>query len=138
MNFSRRKGRELALQCIYALEQGADSYPLVEDACIQALSVNEDDKKFSRMLVELTRHNKLEIEEKMVSELQNWDIDRMNLLDKILVRLALAEILFHPETPTKVVLSEALQLAKKYSGSESSKFVNGILDAVLRKAQILK
>lgn len=67
---------------------------------------------------------------------QSWSIDRMALVDRNILRLAVYELLERPETPFKVVINEALELAHQFSDGESSAFVNGVLDAVWRKIQL--
>ena len=64
---------------------------------------------------------------------QNWRVERMAVLDRLVMRLALQELLAFPESPPRVVISEAIELARQYSGEESARFVNGVLDGVYRK-----
>lgn len=135
---SKRKGRELALQCIYALEVGSDSYSLAEKSAAAGLSASIDDQKFGRMLVELVRHNRMSLEKKIEESVKNYDYERTALMDRLLMQLALAEIYYHPETPLKVVLSETMQLGAKYSTAESPKFINGILSGILHAEGLLK
>ena len=66
--------------------------------------------------------------------LQNWEFARIALLDKLILRMAITEMLFMHDIPPKVTISEAIEIAKEYSTSESSSFVNGILDAVFKKS----
>ena len=69
----------------------------------------------------------------LVAHAHNWRLERMAVIDRLVLRLAVGELLAHPETPPKVVINEALELARTFSGDESVAFVNGVLDAV-RKA----
>lgn len=64
---------------------------------------------------------------------RNWRVERMAILDRLVMRLALQELLAHPESPPRVVISEAIELARHFSGEESARFVNGVLDGVYRK-----
>jgi N utilization substance protein B len=63
---------------------------------------------------------------------QNWRIERMNVLDRLILRLAIYEFLHEPETPAKVIINEALELARTFSTDDSVRFINGVLDAVRR------
>lgn len=64
---------------------------------------------------------------------KNWRVERMAVLDRLVMRLALQELLTHRESPPRVVMSEAIELARAYSGEEAAKFVNGVLDGAYRK-----
>jgi len=66
---------------------------------------------------------------------EHWRIERMNVMDRLILRLALYEFVHQPETPAKVIINEALELARTFSGDESVRFINGVLDAVRRKLQ---
>jgi len=63
---------------------------------------------------------------------QNWRIERMNVLDRLILRLAVYEFLHEPATPAKVIINEALELARTFSTDDSVRFINGVLDAVRR------
>jgi N utilization substance protein B len=77
-------------------------------------------------------------EDKIKSHLQNWDMDRVALLDKLVLVMGICEIYFLDDVPPKVTISEAIEIAKKFSTEESSSFVNGILDAVYKDAKAEK
>ena len=70
------------------------------------------------------------IDQLLVAHAHNWRLERMAVIDRLVLRLAVCELLTHPETPPKVVINEALELARTFSGDESVAFVNGVLDAV--------
>ena len=74
-----------------------------------------------------------EIDRLLSSRTQNWRVERMAVLDRLVLRLATFELLAEPETPAKVVINEALELARAYSGEEAVAFVNGVLDAVRKE-----
>ena len=82
------------------------------------------------MQLNLSVKNKVKCEEEIKSRLNNWEFDRVALIDRILLTLAICEIHFLDEVPPKVSISEAIELAKEYSTSESSGFVNGVLDKI--------
>jgi N utilization substance protein B len=74
-----------------------------------------------------------EIDRLLAAHAQNWRVERMAVLDRLVLRLATYELLAEPATPAKVVLNEAIELARAYSGDEAVGFVNGVLDAVRRE-----
>ncbi len=68
----------------------------------------------------------------IVEAAQNWRIERMNVLDRLILRMAIYEFLHEPATPAKVIINEALELARTFSTDDSVRFINGVLDAVRR------
>ena len=83
--------------------------------------------------------SKVEGCDKLIDEhLKNWEFSRIALLDKLIMRMAITEMLFINDVPPKVVISEAIEIAKEYSTAESSSFVNGILDAVYKQSILYK
>ncbi|MEW6041903.1 MAG: transcription antitermination factor NusB, partial [Elusimicrobiota bacterium] len=85
---------------------------------------------FVRLLIELVRENRTRIDTIIQERSENWEINRVALLDKNILRIAIAEIFFIDDIPEKVSINEAIELAKKYSTENSGKFVNGILDSI--------
>ena len=73
-----------------------------------------------------------DIDPMIVEAAENWRIERMNVLDRLILRLAIYEFLHEPETPAKVIINEALELARTFSTDDSVRFINGVLDAVRR------
>ena len=74
-----------------------------------------------------------EIDKLLVTNTENWRVERMAVLDRLVLRMATYELLADPETPARVVINEALELARAYSGDEAVGFVNGVLDAVRKE-----
>ena len=81
--------------------------------------------------------NKTWLEKVITQHLDNWEINRIALLDKLILQMAISELYFMDDVPPKVTLSEAIEIANKYSTEESSSFVNGILDAVYKEREKL-
>ena len=94
---------------------------------------DDDLRAFANDLVRETLARVDAIDQLLVAHAHNWRLERMAVIDRLVLRLAVGELLAHPETPPKVVINEALELARTFSGDESVAFVNGVLDAV-RKA----
>jgi N utilization substance protein B len=90
-------------------------------------------KQFGVDLLRKTIYNKEETETLIVPILENWDKDRVALLDMVLMQMALTELLYFPEIPVKVTMNEYIDLSKFYSTPKSGEFINGILDSILKK-----
>ena len=128
----RTTSRRLAMQALYQMD-------ITKKTVMEALaSVISEDKlspeaiSYAEILLQGTFDNVQKIDDKLKQLSQQWPLDRMSIVDKNILRLASYEIMFQKETPYAVVADEAVELAKKYSGTDSSKFVNGILGALIK------
>jgi N utilization substance protein B len=95
----------------------------------------EEDERFLNTLFDQSLANDAEYEQLLVDQLKNWDVERVAVLDKIILKLAVCELLNFPGIPIKVTINEYIELAKAYSTPKSGKFVNGILDNLSEKLQ---
>ncbi|HAJ80159.1 MAG TPA: transcription antitermination factor NusB [Fibrobacteres bacterium] len=131
MNINRRKSRELALQALYACEAGNDD---TFDNVLQTIADESASSKtisdYAKLLAEKTLKSKDEIDKLLSKHTANWDLKRMTVIDRNILRMAVSELLFFPETPFKVVIDEAVEIAKIYGTDESGKFVNGVIDSI--------
>ncbi|MBU4444472.1 MAG: transcription antitermination factor NusB [Candidatus Marinimicrobia bacterium] len=128
----RRIAREVALQAIYAQEMSEDNVKVVETSIIDnSEELPEELKPFAREIFESTVLHKDELDSYIKAKSENWDFDRIAIIDRLIIRMAICEFLYFEDIPPKVSISEAIEIAKKYSTDDSSAFVNGILDAVL-------
>jgi transcription antitermination protein NusB len=131
MNINRRKSRELALQALYACEAGNDD---TFDNVLQTIADESASSKtisdYAKLLAEKTLKSKDEIDRLLSKHTANWDLKRMTVIDRNILRMAVSELLFFPETPFKVVIDEAVEIAKIYGTDESGKFVNGVIDSI--------
>ena len=132
-----RAAREAALRMLYQWEvgrTGADeaivTYWPARDLEEQ---LSESLREFANSLVRGTVSRVVEIDALLSAHALNWRIERMAILDRLVLRLAIHELLAERGTPSKVIINEAIELARAYSGEEAVGFVNGVLDAV-RKA----
>jgi N utilization substance protein B len=126
---SRRKARELALQLLFQTDL-TQSVP--QEILEMFWKVNEADsknRKYSEFLYLKAFQNQAEIDELISKHAQHWRLERMAVVDRNILRLAVAE-LFYGETPQVVVIDQAIEIARKFSTEESTQFVNGILDAI--------
>jgi len=129
----RTQAREFALQLLYQLDitENKDCEAVLNNLWqTQEGTVAEDIKVFSADLVKGVIANFKTLDEKIAQYASNWQIERMAVVDRNILRLASYELLFREDIPPKVSINEAIELAKKYSGIEAAKFVNGILDKV--------
>jgi N utilization substance protein B len=136
MNTNRRKSRELALQSLYACEVGmTDEYKTNFASIAEETARSQIVTDYAAQLVGKVMHEKQPIDALLVKHAANWDLKRMTVIDRNILRLAVGELLFFKDTPYKVVIDEAVELAKIYGTDESGKFVNGILDSIHKEIQ---
>ncbi len=129
----RSRGREVALQVLYQLEQNSGFSPAeVQRFSNRRLLGEKPLLEFTLGLIAGVRENRAKIDETIQQVAENWRLDRMAAIDRNILRLGAYELLFLPEVPSKVAINEALELAKRYSTAQSSRFVNGILDKLLQ------
>ena len=129
----RTHAREFALQILYQLDITGDT---PENTLHNFWSNRQDEeidaelKEFSSELVAGVAQNREAIDKKIVQFAQNWQLKRMAVVDRNIMRLGAFELLYREDIPPKVSINEAVELAKKFSGVESGKFVNAILDKI--------
>ena len=132
----RRRARELALEALYQREITKDSGEEVLADVLSRSPVDTDVADFSRRLVQETLSQEADIDRLIAGAAKNWDFSRLSMIDRNVMRLAVAELFFVAEgTPPKVVINEAIEIAKKYGTDDSGRFVNGILDVILRNKE---
>jgi len=126
----RRIVREKVLQILYAYELNQDSHYITKEEILVEIK-DSNDKKFAEDLINRVIINKESLDERIQSRVANWEISRIALLDKVLLRMGICELLYFPEIPPKVSINETIEIAKSYSTISSGKFINGIMDAIL-------
>jgi len=126
----RRKERERVLQILYALEY--NPMPIEELLNQFDAPFKNDVSEFSHKLIKLADTNKVSLDTLIKEHLFNWDFSRLAIIDKILLRMAAAELLYFDDIPPEVTLNEIIEISKNYSTENSGKFLNGILDAILK------
>jgi N utilization substance protein B len=134
---ARRRARAAALQMLYQSEVGRGSaqevvatYWPAHDADHEVPELLRD---FANALVRGTLDRVKEIDAIQTSHAQNWRVERMAVIERLILRIAVYEFLAEANTPPRVVINEALELARSYSGEEAVAFVNGVLDAVRKE-----
>jgi N utilization substance protein B len=128
---TRRYARELALQTLYSVEVGHNDPAAALDQTLETTSDSEE-RGFVRDLVLGTIENVERSDAAISPLLEGWTIERLPILDRIVLRMSVYEMQAHTDTPFAVVVNEAVELAKKYSTEDSGRFVNGVLAAAGR------
>jgi len=132
---SRRKGREFALQMLYQVEASGTPMEEVAASFWESHTAGEDVRKFADRLARGTIGSLVEIDAILKENLENWRLERLAIVDRNVLRLAVYEFLHEAETPPIVVIDEAIEVARRFGGEDSSQFANGILDAVRKKLE---
>jgi transcription antitermination protein NusB len=142
----RRKSREIALQMLYQLEMTGQPPHEVIDLYYQIVS-GEDGKSadlaesvrpFAEQLVNGVYQHRDELDTMIVAASENWRLERMSIIDRNVLRIALFEMLYRPEIPPKVSINEAIDLGKTFGSPDSGAFINGILDRLLREVNRIR
>ncbi len=129
----RRKARGLVLECLYAWEVGREATEKVLEDILSRSPVDEETKDFVARLFRSACDHAEPIDGAITQAAEHWDLKRMAVLDRNLLRLAAAELFyFQEEVPPKVAINEAIEIAKRYGSDDSPRFVNGILDRILK------
>ena len=127
----KRQARIIALQVIYAQEfHGSDIDTTFEHMLDPEDTPADNVITYSRHLCALTLQHLDETDELIKQRSKNWDFDRITIMDRLILRMSLTEMLYENGVPPKVSITEGVEIAKQFSTSDSSSFINGILDAV--------
>ena len=129
---SRRKSRVLTLQMLFQQDlSGSDNCETLE-LFWKTRKASAEVRKYADFLFNQAQKNQEKIETIIQETVHRWRIDRMPSVDRNLLKMAISEYLYG-ETPATVVINEAIEIAKEYSGEKSAKFINGVLDAVMKE-----
>ena len=129
----RRRARELVLKGLYAIEIGEADLSFVESDILDDPVLSKKNQKFANEFFAMVQ-DKFEWANEIIIKLSaNWDINRLAAIDRIVLRMALVELNFIPDSPVRVCINEAIELGKKYSTAGSASFINGLLDSYATK-----
>jgi transcription antitermination protein NusB len=131
---NRRQARECALEVLYRLDLVGDEPENTIAEILLRKNPSEEAETYLRRLVEAALGNQAEIDAALRKHLTRWRLERLTVLDRAILRLAAAEILYFDDVPPKVSINEAVDIAKKYGDDEAGKFVNGVLDSVFQES----
>lgn len=129
----RRKARECALQILFQLEFNAGDPKDLIRVYWQFQKATPQVRAFGTWIVETYLAHRPEIDAAIQAASKNWRLARMAVVDRNILRIAVSELLYEPTLVPAIVMDEAIEIAKRYSGEESAVFVNGVLDAVVRE-----
>lgn len=130
MTSKRREVRIKVMQVLYASEIAQEPLDKIKGDLLTDIN-DEDSINFSSELIDRVSQNIPMLDEFIVKKVENWEFERIAIVDKIILRMGIAELLFFPDIPPKVSINEAIDIAKDFCTKNSGKFVNGVLDAVL-------
>ncbi len=136
---ARREARVAVLKALYAREMGGVRD--IDELASQIEEIQEIPEKsalFFRALLENTINNLDIIDKEIEERAQNWAFDRIAVIDRNILRLGLAELLYFEDIPPRTTINECIELAKSFGTQESARFVNGLLDGILRHLDIKK
>ena len=128
----KRQARVLALKMIYSKEINTDQKEssIAKDISEVNGKSSKEITEYAKQIFDLTFEKQDEMDKYIVEKSSNWDINRIGLIDKLIIRMSLAEMLYVNGVPPKVSIVEGVEIAKEYSTNDSGAFVNGILDSV--------
>ena len=131
MSHRRRRIREKVLQALYALELSGDSTDHVIECIIADLKKNPESLLFAKSFFLKVVEARDELDLVIKKQVANWEFNRLAVIDKIILRMGICELLYFDDIPPKVTINEAIEIAREFSTEKSDKFVNGVLDAAL-------
>lgn len=132
----RHRARESAVQCLYQWEvTGADPDTLLAGYWESQGPPDLQSKRFAETLFHGVLAHAEEIDAMISAQTEHWRIERLGLVEKSILRLGVYELLFEPDTPPAVVINEAMEICKRFSGPDAAPFVNGVLDGIKERAE---
>ncbi|MEE8349910.1 MAG: transcription antitermination factor NusB [Acidobacteriota bacterium] len=126
---SRRKARELALQLLFQTDLTGATPQEIVDLFWKVNETELETRQYAEFLFLKAFENQTQIDELIVAHAQHWRLERMAVVDRNVLRMAVVELLYG-DTPSIVVIDQAIEIARKFSSDESPQFVNGILDSI--------
>ncbi len=131
---SRSRAREVALQVLYQDDFRSETERGSDGAFVRGRLASKDLAEFAKILIFGVRRNLAEIDAELTQKADNWSLHRMAATDRNVLRLGAYEILYC-DTPNRVAINEAIELAKRFGSAQSAQFVNGVLDRLLDQEQ---
>ena len=129
----RRRAREMVLQALYESEFSDRSSSQVVEEQIGRRGPSEEGADRARDLFLKTVEKREELDRIIREYLENWDFERLSLIDRNILRFALAEVLYFPDVPSSVIIDEAIEIAHRYSSEEAGRLVNGLVDRAVKE-----
>ena len=130
---TRRKSRELAMQMLFQGDLGKQTPEQVAKLFWDTRDdVDDDTRAFAEDIYRVATAKQPEIDKLIEQHAQNWRLERMAVVDRNLIRAAVAEMMGNPNTPAAIIINESLEVARRFAAPESVHFLNGVLDAIAR------
>ena len=129
----RRAARELALKFLYQTEFNPDDREVQMEQFCERADTHLEITEFMKVLVDKVFAHTKEVDTQLEKFSNHWALDRMSMIDRNILRLGISELLFDASTPPKVVINEAVEIAKKFGSADSPDFINGIRDKVFKE-----
>ncbi|MBN2626384.1 MAG: transcription antitermination factor NusB [Spirochaetales bacterium] len=129
---NRHKGRILAFQALFGWEMTGNDRDRILDFDWMKEDPGEDTLLFSRLLISGVLENTEEIDGNIKAHLHKWDFDRLARVDLAILRLSVYSLLYQKDIPSRVVINEAIVIAKEFAADGSYKFINGVLDGIAK------
>ena len=126
--------REAVVQTLYALEQGNDKAIEQFDELLKEKKIRNKKAEFAKELLKGVLEHKNEIDKIIKEHLIDWDFDRLDKIDKQILRLGVYELKY-TDTPFQIIIDEAVKIAKNFSEDKAKSFINGILDRVAKEVR---
>jgi len=131
MASKRRIIRERVLQALYAHELSHNPVAAIIETVLEDLKKDPATFDFARSLVQRVIDAEDELDTLIKKRVANWEFNRLAVIDRVILRICICELLYFEDIPPKVSINEAIEIARRYSTEKSDKFVNGVLDSVL-------
>lgn len=123
------------MRALYRAEVVGDDAAEVLEEILADDRIGQAVREYANRVFHLVLTMGSEIDTRLEGALTRWDLKRLAVIDRCVLRIGVAELLFEPDVPTRVILDEAIEIAKRYGSSESGRFVNGVLDRVARECR---
>ncbi|MDD5604312.1 MAG: transcription antitermination factor NusB [Dehalococcoidales bacterium] len=127
---SRRKARSLTLQALYEIDLAGHTGDLVANSVLDGAGLSKDNEDFVREIVAGITNNREQLDGYITRFAPAWPLTQLPVVDRNILRLSIYELLYLKNTPIKVTINEAVELAKSFGGDSSPKFINGVLSSV--------
>ena len=134
----RRKAREATLQALFWVESSEDPFDQAVSRVSEMARLKDSSRVFAVRLGKEVLARREGLDEVIASVSEHWDIERLARVDRTILRMALTEMLRFEDIPVKVSIDEAIELGRCFGGEESPRFINGILDAIIKRHGIVK
>ncbi len=131
----RRQGRELVLGCLYAHYSTGEAPESIFRVQSGRVTYDADTLTFAKRLFLKTVEEAETIDQTIRDRATNWDFSRIGYVEKNILRASIAELWFFPETPAKVIIDEAIEIAQDFGAAGSGSFINGVLDSVYKQME---